>query len=85
MALSRLPGGWHWEIRREKWWRIHDGLSIEDGPHERLAPHCEVCGKRVAIDPYGGASAWVHLSRRMNDDHEAQCERIDYPKSRNDS
>jgi hypothetical protein len=33
MPLSNLPGPWRWEKRNGKWWRIHDGLNIEDGPH----------------------------------------------------
>lgn len=33
MPLSNLPGPWRWEKRGDKWWRIHDGLDIEDGPH----------------------------------------------------
>jgi hypothetical protein len=35
--LSNLPGPWRWEQRGDKWWRIHDGLNIEDGPHD--VPH----------------------------------------------
>jgi hypothetical protein len=34
MALSNAPGEWRWERRSDKWWRIHDVLNIEDGPHD---------------------------------------------------
>jgi hypothetical protein len=34
MALSNAPGEWRWERRGDKWWRIHDVLNIEDGPHD---------------------------------------------------
>lgn len=38
--LSNLPGPWRWEKRGENWWRIHDRLRIEDGPHpEPPVPH----------------------------------------------
>lgn len=33
MPLSNLPGPWRWEQRNGYWWRIHDQLRIEDGPH----------------------------------------------------
>lgn len=33
MPLSNLPGPWRWEVRNGLWWRIHDQLRIEDGPH----------------------------------------------------
>lgn len=33
VPLSNLPGPWRWERRRGYWWRIHDELRIEDGPH----------------------------------------------------
>lgn len=33
MALSNLPGPWHWEERDSGWWRVHESLNIEDGPH----------------------------------------------------
>lgn len=33
MPLSNLPGPWRWEERNGRWWRIHDTLNIEDGPH----------------------------------------------------
>lgn len=31
--LSNLPGPWRWEKRGDNWWRVHDDLRIEDGPH----------------------------------------------------
>lgn len=40
MTLSNAPGHWRWEQRGEKWWRIHDKLNIEDGPHDE--PHYTV-------------------------------------------
>jgi hypothetical protein len=37
MSLSQTPGVWRWEDRGERGvWRVHDHLSIEDGPHHGL-------------------------------------------------
>jgi hypothetical protein len=34
VTLSAAPGQWRWEDRGERgWWRVHDELQIEDGPH----------------------------------------------------
>jgi hypothetical protein len=68
MALSNLPGPWDWKLRDEHWWRIHRDQGIEDGPHAR--PYCHDCKLSIVIDPYGGSSAWVHMSNRANHDHE---------------
>jgi hypothetical protein len=70
MALSNLPGHWEWRKRGEKWWRVQTALRIEDGPHAK--PFCHRCKLRIVIDPYGGSSAWVHLSQRAQLDHEAE-------------
>jgi hypothetical protein len=35
MSLSKAPGVWRWEQRGDTWWRIHDVLNIEDGPHDK--------------------------------------------------
>lgn len=32
-GLHNAPGEWRWEERESGWWRIHDELNIEDGPH----------------------------------------------------
>jgi hypothetical protein len=69
-ALSNLPGPWEWVPRGDHWWRVHGKLNIEDGPHDK--PRCHVCALRITIDPYGGADAWVHLSRTANEDHWAE-------------
>lgn len=34
MSLANAPGVWRWEQRGTAWWRIHDALNIEDGPHD---------------------------------------------------
>jgi hypothetical protein len=34
-GLANAPGEWRWEQRGDKWWRIHDVLNIEDGPHNQ--------------------------------------------------
>jgi hypothetical protein len=48
MSLSNAPGVWRWEQRGDKWWRIHDALNIEDGPHsakfDPLPPPSDVDG-----------------------------------------
>jgi len=33
VSFSQLPGPWRWEQRGDSWWRVHDDLHIEDGPH----------------------------------------------------
>jgi hypothetical protein len=71
MPLSNLPGPWEWKLRGEKWWRVHRNLNIEDGPHDK--PRCHQCGLRIAVDLYGGADAWVHLSDKANRDHMAEA------------
>jgi hypothetical protein len=54
MSLARAPGKWRWEDRGPRgWWRIHDQLQIEDGPHftcaldlkrgERCQRQCASC------------------------------------------
>ena len=67
VPLSNLPGLWDWERRNDKWWRVHRQLNIDDGPHKN--PRCHLCRLRIVIDPYGGSTAWVHLSKRAQQDH----------------
>lgn len=33
MAIANAPGLWRWEKRGLYWWRHHDELNIDDGPH----------------------------------------------------
>lgn len=33
-GLHNAPGVWRWEERESGWWRVHDELNIEDGPHQ---------------------------------------------------
>ena len=51
MPLSNLPGPWRWEVRNGWWWRIHDQLRIEDGPHswDEL---------NIGMGGFGNASDW---------------------------
>lgn len=59
MSLSSAPGAWRWEDRSERgWWRVHDALAIEDGPHRLDGPNrlwsiraCIVCGRSVKCEP----------------------------------
>jgi hypothetical protein len=52
MPLSNLPGPWRWEKRNGFWWRIHDELRIEDGPHEWNELN-------IGLGGYGEGSRWL--------------------------
>lgn len=67
MSLSKAPGKWRWELRRGKWWRIHDGLNIHDGPHDLWTVYVVVAiedeyGYHVYL---GTFSSWYKAAREI--------------------